>query len=263
MRMDSQTRPQFTCDLSGKVALVTGASGGIGAHLARSLAAAGARVAAAARREARLAEVVAAIGAAGGQAVAIAMDVTDAASIENAFDDAQDALGTVNVLINNAGIAIGKPALEIAIDEWDSVIATNLRGAFLTAQSCAKRLVARNAPGSIVNLGSVLGLRVAPAVAAYSASKAAILHLTRALAFEWARYKIRVNAIAPGYIETDINAEFLASPAGEAMIKRIPQRRLGTVRDLDAAVLLLASDAADYITGAVVPIDGGHLVSSL
>jgi NAD(P)-dependent dehydrogenase (short-subunit alcohol dehydrogenase family) len=263
MPMVSKSHPPFTCDLSGKVVLVTGASGGIGAHLAQSLAAAGAAVAASARREAPLSEVVSRINAAGGRAVAIKLDVTDAADIEAAFERADAAFGTVDVLINNAGIAIGKTALETSVSEWDAVIATNLRGAFLVAQACAKRLVARKVPGSIVNLGSVLGERVAPAIASYAASKAGLMHLTHALALEWARYSIRVNAIAPGYIETGMNAEFLASPAGEALIKRIPQRRLGRLEDLDAPVLLLASDASAYITGAVLPIDGGHLVSSL
>lgn len=263
MPMVSKTHPAFTCDLSGKVALVTGASSGIGAHLARVLASAGACVAAAARRQAPLAEIVARIDAAGGRAVAIALDVTDAASIEAAFDRAVAAFGGVDILINNAGIAIAKPALETDPSEWDAVIATNLRGAFLVAQAFAKRLVARKASGSIVNLGSVLGERVAPAVASYSASKAGLMHLTRSLAFEWARYGIRVNAIAPGYIETEMNAAFLASPAGQELVKRIPQRRLGRVEDLDGPVLLLASDASAYMTGAVVPIDGGHLVSSL
>lgn len=260
--MDSQPRPTFTCDLSGKVALVTGASSGIGAHLALILAAAGARIVAAARREERLGELVGRIGRSD-DALAVALDVTQPRSIEDSFDRAERAFGAVDVLINNAGIAIPKPALETTPEEWDAVLETNLRGAFLVAQAFARRLVKRNAGGCIVNVGSVLGERVAGSVASYAASKAGLLHLTRALALEWARYRIRVNAIAPGYIETEINAGFFASSAGEAMISRIPQRRLGTLDDLDAPVLLLVSDASSYITGAVLPIDGGHLVSSL
>lgn len=261
--MHSQQRAAFTCDLSGKVALVTGASSGIGAHLARVLAAAGARVVAAARREDRTAEVVEAIVRAGGHAVAVGLDVTDAESIRNAFARAESAFGTVNVLLNNAGIAIPRPALELAVEEWDAVIATNLRGPFLTSQAFARRLTLEKTAGSIVNVGSIMGERVAGALASYAASKAGLLHLTRALALEWARYGIRVNAVAPGYIETSINEAYFASPAGEAMKARIPQRRLGTLGDLDAPVLLLASDASSYITGAVLAIDGGHLVSSL
>ena len=261
--MDSKQRPSFTCDLEGKVALVTGASGGIGAHLAMTLAGAGARVAVGARRSAPLSELVERITGAGGKAVAISLDVTDERSIDEALDRASGALGTVDVLLNNAGIAIPKPALDIAVDEWDAVISTNLRGAFLAAQRFARRLVAAQAPGCIVNVGSIMGERVAGSLASYAASKAGLLQLTKALALEWARYRIRVNAIAPGYIQTEINAGFFSSPAGEAMIKRIPQRRVGTLRELDSPVLFLTSDASSYVTGAVIPVDGGHLVSTL
>jgi NAD(P)-dependent dehydrogenase (short-subunit alcohol dehydrogenase family) len=261
--MDSQRRETFTCDLRGKVALVTGASSGIGAHLARSLAASGARIAAAARREELLCEVVRGIAADGGTATAIRMDVTDPRSVEAGFERAEREVGVVDVLVNNAGIAISKPALETTPEEWDRVVATNLRGPFLVAQAFARRLIRHGARGSIVNVGSIMGERVAGLVASYAASKAALLQLTRALALEWARYDIRVNAIAPGYIETAINAGFFASPAGQAMLKRIPQRRLGRLEDLDAPVLLLASDASSYVTGAVLAIDGGHLVSTL
>lgn len=263
MPMNSKQCPAFTCDLSGRVALVTGASGGIGAHLARALAGAGARVAVAARRTIPLSDVVKHIEDAGGKAAAIGMDVTDAASVEAGFQAAETALGAVDVLLNNAGIAIPKPALEIPVDEWDAVVATNLRGAFLAAQSFARRVVARKATGCIVNVGSIMGERVAGSLAPYAASKAGLLQLTKALALEWARYDIRVNAIAPGYIETDMNAGFFSSAAGQAMLKRIPQRRLGTLEDLEGPVLFLVSDASAYVTGAVLPVDGGHLVSSL
>jgi NAD(P)-dependent dehydrogenase (short-subunit alcohol dehydrogenase family) len=263
MAMDSQPHAAFTCDLSGKVALVTGASSGIGAHLARTLAAAGARVAAAARRRERLSEVVDAIAAAGGKAAAVTMDVTDARSIEDGFERAQRELGAIDVLVNNAGIAIPKPALDVSPGEWDDVLAVNLRGPFLVAQTFARHVVERKGSGTIVNVGSIMGERVAGLVSSYAASKAALFQLTRALALEWARYGIRVNAIAPGYIETDINKGFFATPPGEAMLKRIPQRRLGRLEDLDGPVLLLCSDASAYMTGAIVAIDGGHLVSTL
>lgn len=261
--MHSKQPPKFTCDLEGKVALVTGASGGIGAHLAMTLAGAGARVAVGARRRAPLADLVERIGSAGGRAIAVSLDVIDERSIEEALQKAASALGTVDVLLNNAGIAIPKPALEITVEEWDAVLATNLRGAFLVAQRFARRLVAARSPGCIINVGSIMGERVAGSLASYAASKAGLLQLTKALALEWARHRIRVNAIAPGYIETEINAGFFSSPAGEAMIKRIPQRRVGVLEDLDAPVLFLASDASSYVTGAVVPVDGGHLVSTL
>lgn len=261
--MDSETHATFTCDLHGKVALVTGGSGGIGAHLARALAGAGARVAVGARRREQLDRVTEAIASAGGSALALHMDVTDQQSVEDAFARAEERFGTIDVLLNNAGIAVVQPALEVDASEWDRVIATNLRGPFLVAQAFARRLVARSAPGAIINVGSIMGERVAGGLTSYTASKAALLHLTRALALEWARYGIRVNAIAPGFVETDINRGFFQTPAGEAMLKRIPQRRLGRFEDLDAVVLLLASDASAYMTGAVIPIDGGHLVSSL
>ena len=263
MPMDSQGRAAFTCDISGKVALVTGASSGLGAHLARTLAAAGARVAAAARRKERLADVVHAIAQAGGTAAVVPMDVTDTKSIERGFAYAEGELGAIDILINNAGIAVPKAALDVSADEWDDVLSTNLRGPFFVAQTFARHIVAREGSGTIVNVGSIMGERVAGMVASYAASKAGLLQLTRALALEWARYGIRVNAIAPGYIETDINAGFFSTPPGEAMLKRIPQRRLGRLEDLDGPVLLLCSDASSYVTGAILAIDGGHLVSTL
>lgn len=263
MPMDSQTGSTFTCDLRGSAALVTGASSGIGAHLAATLAAAGARVAAAARREDRLGETVRAIEERGGTAIALRMDVTDPAGVDAAFARAQDRLGPIDILINNAGISLSKPALQVEIDEWDRVIDTNLRGAFVVARTFARRLVALGQQGSIVNVASILADRVGGTLSAYAVSKAGMVQLTRALALELARHRIRVNAIAPGYIATDLNSEFFSTPAGEAMIKRIPQRRLGRFEDLEGPVLLLASSASSYMTGAVLAIDGGHLVSSL
>jgi NAD(P)-dependent dehydrogenase (short-subunit alcohol dehydrogenase family) len=249
--------------LDGLTALVTGASGGLGRHFAEVLAGAGARVAIAARRMDRVAEAVAEIEAAGGRALGVEMDVTDAASVEAAFALVEDEADTVTVLVNNAGIAVTKPFLEYDEADWDRVVDTNLRGAWLVAREAARRMAEAGDGGVIVNIASILGIGVAGGVVAYAASKAGLIQLTKAMALELARHRIRVNAIAPGYIETDINRDFFASPAGQTLIKRIPQRRLGQPGDLDGVLLLLASGASAYMTGSVVAVDGGHLVSSL
>lgn len=243
--------------------LVTGASSGLGAHFARLLAGQGYDVVAAARRAEALAALKAEIEAAGGSARGVILDVTDEGSVEAAFAEI-DRLGLrIDVVVNNAGISDAKPALEISAADWDRVVDTNLRGVFLVAQAAARRMKDDGQGGSIVNVASILGHRVAGAVASYAASKAGVVRLTEALALEWARYGIRVNALCPGYIETDLNRDFFESEAGKALIKRIPQRRLGRPEDLDGALLLLASDAGRYITGTSLVVDGGHLVSSL
>lgn len=253
----------MTLSLTNRTALVTGASAGLGRHFAGVLAAAGARVALAARRRESLDAAVAEIEAAGGQAIAVPLDVTDAASVRTGVREAAGALGGLDILINNAGATVAKPALDYAEEEWDRVIDTNLKGAFLTAQETARVMREQGRGGSIVNIASILGLRVAGHVVAYTASKAGLVQMTQALALEWARYGIRVNALAPGYMETDLNRDFLATDAGQALIRRVPQRRLGRLSDLDGPLLLLCSDASAYMTGAVVPVDGGHLVSTL
>lgn len=250
-------------DLSGRTALVTGASSGLGRHFATVLAGAGARVALAARRRESLEGVVAEIAASGGQAVAVPMDVTDAASVRDGVREAAGALGGLDILVNNAGTTVSKAALDHTEADWDGVIDTNLKGAFLVAQEAARVMKDGGKGGSIVNIASILGLRVAGHVAAYAASKAGLVQLTQALALEWARFGIRVNALAPGYMETDLNRDFLATDAGQALIKRVPQRRLGKLSDLDGPLLLLCSDASAYMTGAIVPVDGGHLVNTL
>jgi NAD(P)-dependent dehydrogenase (short-subunit alcohol dehydrogenase family) len=250
-------------DLSGKIALVTGASGGLGRHFALTLAGSGAKVALAARRTEQTAAVVAEIESSGGTAAAVSMDVTDEDSVKRAFAEASERLGLPNVVVNNSGITSNEPALEIAAADWDQVLDTNTRGAFLVSRTAARALIAAKSAGSIINVASILGLRVAGRVAPYSASKAALLQLTRSLALEWARYSIRVNAIAPGYIETDLNRDFFSSEAGLALINRIPQRRLGRAEELDGALLLLASDASTYMTGSTLVVDGGHLNSTL
>ncbi|MCS7268875.1 MAG: glucose 1-dehydrogenase [Geminicoccaceae bacterium] len=253
----------LSADLSGKVALVTGASSGLGLHMARTLARAGAAVALAARRLERIEAEARALRAEGRRAVAVPLDVTDPRSVEEGLARARAALGTVTVLVNNAGIAHTDRALELPPATFRSVLATNLEGAFLVAQAAARAMIEAKVGGSIVNVASILGFRVAGRVAAYAASKAGLVRLTEALALEWARFGIRVNALAPGYIETDLNREFFASEAGKAMIARVPQRRLGRMEDLDGPLLLLASDASAYMTGTTIVVDGGHLVSSL
>lgn len=250
-------------DLSGKVALVTGASSGLGVHFARTLASSGAAVAIAARRADRLSSLQAELEQAGAKAAAVDLDVQSAESISAAFDAVEGKLGGIDILVNNAGISIVKPALEMPADDWDSVVDTNLRGAWLMMQAAGKRWVAAKKPGSIVNIASILGLRTIGQVAPYNASKAGLIHLTRALAMEWARYRIRVNAICPGYIETEMNGDFWKTPAGQRLIDRIPQRRIGLPEHLDGALLLLASEAGAFMTGSIITVDGGHTVNSL
>jgi NAD(P)-dependent dehydrogenase (short-subunit alcohol dehydrogenase family) len=250
-------------DLAGAAALVTGASSGLGAHFARLLAANGAKVALAARRVDRLTALAEEIAASGGRALPVECDVTSADSVEAAVLAAETELGPIGILINNSGIAIARKILDTSEEEWDQVLDTNLKGAFLMARAVAKHLAALGRPGAIVNIASIVGLRSMGQLSSYAASKAALIHLTRNLALELAPLGIRVNALAPGYVETDINRDFLASPAGKAITKRIPSGRFGQPEDLDGALLLLASDAGRYINGAVIPVDGGHLVSSL
>jgi NAD(P)-dependent dehydrogenase (short-subunit alcohol dehydrogenase family) len=247
--------------LHGRRALVTGASGVLGAHFARVLHGAGAQVALAARRVEATGGLAAELGA---RTASVPLDVTDPASIPTAFDAAEAALGgPCDILVNNAGIAVTKPLLQQGVDDWDGVMAVNLRGCFLVGQEAAKRLAAAKQPGSIINIASVLGERIIPGVAGYTAAKAGLLHLTRQMAVELARFGIRVNAIAPGYVATDINRDYFASEPGQAMVKRIPQRRLGSPDDLTGPLLLLASAAGAHMTGATVTVDGGHSVNAL
>ena len=250
-------------DVRGRVALVTGASSGLGEHFARTLASRGARVVAAARRTDRLATLVGEIGRAGGEAHAIALDVTRPESVAAAFAAIASTTGAPDIVVNNAGIAQAKPSLELTEADWRGVMDTNLDGAWRVAQAAARAMVAAKKGGSIVNIASILGLRVASSLLAYATAKAALVQVTQALALEWARHGIRVNAIAPGYIETDMNRDFFRTDAGQSVVKRIPQRRIGTPGHLDGALLLLASEAGSYMTGSVVVVDGGHVVGSL
>jgi NAD(P)-dependent dehydrogenase (short-subunit alcohol dehydrogenase family) len=250
-------------DLTGRHVLVTGASSGLGRHFAGLLGRAGARLTLGARRAEALARTVSTVEAEGGQAQAVVMDVADRAGIEAALDAAEARFGPVRVLVNNAGITVTTPTLDLTEAEWDGVIDTNLKGVFLVAQATARRMVTAKAGGSIVNVASILGLRVAGGLAPYAASKAAVLQLTKSMALDWARHGIRVNALAPGYVRTELNGAFFDSEPGKALIKRVPQRRLGEAGELDGALLLLASDAGSYMTGSVIAVDGGHLVSGL
>ena len=254
-------QPDFS--LSGRRALVTGASSGLGHHFAQTLAAAGAEVFVAARRTERLDSLVKTIAANGGTAHAVALDVGDRDSVVHCFDAIEARGGCPDLIVNNAGTSNYHPALEVSEDAWDNVIDTNLKGAWLVCQEAGRRLVAAERGGAIINISSLLGERVASGMAPYAASKAGLRQLTESLALDWARYGIRVNALAPGYIATDLNRDFLESAHGEKMVKRVPQRRFGKPDFLDGALLLLASDAGQYITGAFLPVDGGHLVSSL
>ena len=250
-------------ELTGKHVLVTGASSGLGRHFAKMLASKGAKVTLAARRVDALTSAVDQIKQTGGAAQSVRLDVTATDSVGKALEDAQARFGPIHGLVNNAGVTATRPALDQDERAWDTVIDTNLKGVWLVANAVARQMIANKAGGSIVNIASILGLRVAGAVAPYAISKAGVVQMTKALALEWARYAIRVNALAPGYFETELNDDFFASDAGKELIKRIPQRRLGQLQELDGPVLLLLSDAGSYITGSVVAVDGGHLVSSL
>ncbi len=248
-------------DLTGKAAIVTGASSGLGRDFARSLARAGAKVALAARRVDALGEVARQIEAFDGRAIPIALDVTDAEAVRACVEAAETELGPISILVNNAGIAHVAPALELEEADWDRVIDTNLKGAWLVAQETARHMARLGHGGSIINVASILGMAATGQLAAYCASKAALVNLTRALAIELARHDIRVNALAPGYVVTDINREFLASESGQSLKKHIPQRRFGQPEDLEGALLLLASDASRYMTGSVLTVDGGQSAS--
>ena len=244
--------------LSGKTALVTGASSGLGEHFARLLAAQGVTVTLAARRSDKVAALCAEIADAGGVAHALALDVADAADV------AAKLSGQVfDIVVNNAGTAATATALAHDDATIDRVIDTNLKGPFYVARATAQAMADAGRGGTIINIASILGFRVAGQVAAYAASKAGLVQLSRSLALEWARHGIRVNALCPGYIETEINRDFFATEAGQTLIRRVPQRRIGQPADLDGAFLLLASDLGGFMTGTEIVVDGGHLISSL
>jgi len=248
-------------DLKGKVALVTGASSGLGTQFAHALAENDAAVALVARRADRLEQLKGRIEAAGGRALAIEGDVTDRASMAHAFDKAESAFGTVTILVNNAGVAHSGRAIDLPEEEWRRVLGTNLDAVFYCAQEAARRMLAARKKGSIVNVASVLGLSAAKGVVAYATAKAGVVQVTKALALELAFKGVRVNAIAPGWFVTEINDAYLMSEAGEKIKRDIPTGRFGREGDLDGALLLLASDAGSYITGTTIVVDGGQVVA--
>ena len=255
------TAAQKMFDLTGQVALVTGASSGLGVRFAQCLAANGAAVALVARRADRLAAVKARIEADGGRAVIVEADVRDRAAMQRAFDAAEAAFGTVTILLNNAGIAHSGRAVDMAEEQWRRVLGTDLDAVFYWAQEAARRMLAANKRGAIVNIASVLGLGVAKGVVAYATAKAGVIQLTKALALELAFKGIRVNAIAPGWFVTEINDEFLSGERGEAMKRDIPMGRFGDEHDLDGPLLLLVSEAGRYMTGTTLVVDGGQVVA--
>ncbi len=249
--------------LDGRTVLVTGASSGLGRHFALVLARAGANLAIAARRSEHLASLAREIETLGVTALPVALDVSSRDSVAACFDSIAERLGVADVIVNNAGVTVTKPLLQHDEDDWNLVVDTNLGGSWRVAQEGAKRLVAAGKGGSIINIASILGERVAGGVAPYAISKAGMVQATKSLALELARYGIRANVILPGYIVTDLNRDFLASEAGERLRSRIPSRSFGQQEDLDGPLLLLASDAGKHMTGSVIAVDGGHLVSSL
>ncbi|HEX4916400.1 MAG TPA: SDR family oxidoreductase [Limnobacter sp.] len=249
--------------VEGKVILVTGASSGLGEHFAQMLAAHGATVALAARSADKLANQVQAIRAAGGQACAVSLDVSQSDSVHAAFEALQSLTGIPDVVINNAGQSIVKPALQQSEEDYDQILNTNLKGVWLVATEAARRMVAAGKAGSIVNIASILGERVGGGIAPYAISKAGVVQATKALALELARNNIRVNALMPGYVSTNINKEFLQSELGEKLRMRIPSRQFCTLQDLEGPLLLLASEASAGMTGSCIPVDRGHLVSGL
>ncbi|MFC5500274.1 SDR family NAD(P)-dependent oxidoreductase [Caenimonas terrae] len=253
-------------DLHGRTALVTGGFSGLGLHFAEVLLGQGANVALIGRRIELGRNVAHALGAKLGRPAhvrAYQADVTDSASVADAFAHTSGHFGVPTIVVNNAGTVIRAPSVDVKDEDWASVVDVNLSGVFKVAQAAARALIKAGTPGSIINIASILGLRVRPSVASYAATKAAVVQLTKALALEWAEHGIRVNALAPGYFETEINREMLRSPVGQAIVARVPQQRVGQLAELDGPLLLLASDASSYMTGSVIAVDGGHLVNTL
>ncbi|WP_341915281.1 SDR family oxidoreductase [Ferrovibrio terrae] len=247
--------------LKGKVAVVTGASSGLGERFAELLSSAGAAVALAARRTDRLKALADRITASGGTAITVKLDVNDYDNIQGAFAEVAGKLGGVDILINNSGVSKQARITDVTPDDYDFTMNTNTKGAFFVAQAAAKDMIARKAEGRIINIASVAGLRVLSQLSVYCMSKAAVVQMTKAMALEWARYGINTNAICPGYIETEINRDYWATPGGQKLIEMLPRRRVGDAKDLDGLIMLLASSEARFINGAIIAADDGLTVT--
>lgn len=255
----------YDIDLSGRVALVTGASGGLGAQFARTLAKAGAGVVLAARRMDRLKTLRAEIEADGGDAHVVTLDVTDHDSIKAAVAHAETEMGTIDILVNNSGVSTTQKLIDVTPEDFDYVMDINTRGAFFVAQEVGKRMIARSrgaAPGTftggrIVNVASMAGLRVLGQIGVYAMSKAAVIHMTRAMALEWGRYGINVNAMCPGYIDTEINHHHWQTDAGQKLVQMLPRKRVGQPKDLDAVLMMLCANESHFVNGAVISADDG------
>ena len=252
--------PAHPFRLEGKTALVTGASSGLGAHFARVLADAGAQVVLAARRVERLQSLVQELEGKGQHAESVPLDVTQAASVEDAFAVAEARFGSISIVVNNAGVTRPKSFVHLSEDDWDFVMETNLKGAWRVAQQGAQHMLSRNVSGSIINIASILAMGVGPTHAAYATSKAGLAHLTKSMATELFQDQIRVNALCPGYFATEMTDDFFSTEAGQTYLKRIPPKRLGELDELSGPLLLLASDASSFITGVLLPVDGGHSI---
>lgn len=246
-------------DLTGRRALVTGASGGLGAHFATALASAGADLVLAARRVEKLEETANAVRQAGREAQVVQLDVSDYASVEKAFAD----MPALDVVVNNAGVNREGRTHEITEEDWDTVMNTNLKGVWAVSRFAIRQWLDAGRGGSLINIASILGLRVGGMLGPYCISKAGVVQMTQSLALDYAKAGIRCNAICPGYFETDMNRDFLQTEQGQKLLKRVPYKRTGDMSELDGPLLLLASDASSFMTGAVIPVDGGHLQSSL
>jgi NAD(P)-dependent dehydrogenase (short-subunit alcohol dehydrogenase family) len=255
----------YQIDLSGRVAMVTGASSGLGEQFARALSNAGAAVVLAARRLERLKTLRAELEAAGGDAHVVALDVTDPASIRSAVAHAETEMGTIDILVNNSGVSTTQKLIDVTPDDYDYVMDVNTRGAFFVAQEVGKRMIARSrgaAPGTftggrIVNVASMAGLRPLSQIGVYAMSKAAVVHMTRAMALEWGRFGINVNALCPGYIDTEINHHHWQTEAGQKLISMLPRKRVGQPKDLDAVLLMLCANESHFVNGAVIAADDG------
>ena len=255
----------YEIDLSGRVALVTGASSGLGAQFARALSRAGAGVVLAARRLERLKDLRAELEAEGGDAHVVTLDVTDHDSIKAAVAHAETEMGTIDILVNNSGVSTTQKLVDVMPDDFDFMMNTNARGAFFVAQEVGKRMIARSrgaAPGTftggrIVNVASMAGLRVLGQIGVYSMTKAAVIHMTKSMALEWGRYGINVNALCPGYIDTEINHHHWKTESGQKLIQMLPRKRIGQPKDLDAVLMMLCANESHFVNGAVIAADDG------